>query len=169
MVRDSVTDAVCAVVPESVTWNLSELPLAVAEGVPASAPVEASSEIPEGSDPEINDHLYGVVPPLAASVAAYALPTVPAGRLLVVMSRGVGDVGFEGDEDEFPDGGGSVACPLVPVELPPQPAAASAMSAIGASHSVVAFPCRIVLAPIRGRLRRSRIGTSISCSQAAQR
>src|SRR6185437_1033169 len=67
------------------------------------------------------------------------------------MSRGAGDVGLEGGEDEFP-GGGSVPRALVVVELPPQPAVASAISAIGTSHIVVVFSCRIALIPIRGRL-----------------
>ena len=70
MVRDSATDAVCAFVPESVISNFSELSWAVDEGVPVIAPVEASSETPEGNDPAASAHLYGVVPPLAASVAA---------------------------------------------------------------------------------------------------
>ena len=136
MVRDSVTEAVCAVVLESTTWNFSALSLAVDEGVPVSAPVEASRETPAGRAPEVSDHLYGVVPPLAASVPAYALPTVPAGRLPVVMLRGAGDVGFEGGAGEFPEGG-SVPRALVVVELPPQPAAASAMSAIGTDRKSV--------------------------------
>ena len=56
MVSGSVTEALWAFVPESVTWKVSGLPLAVAEGVPLSAPVEASSETPAGSDPEVSDH-----------------------------------------------------------------------------------------------------------------
>jgi hypothetical protein len=57
MVSDRVTEAVCAVVLESVTWNFSALSLAVDEGVPLIAPVAASSETPEGNDPAIRDHL----------------------------------------------------------------------------------------------------------------
>ena len=56
MVSGSVTEALWAFVPESVTWKVSGLPLAVAEGVPVSSPVEASSAIPVGSDPAASDH-----------------------------------------------------------------------------------------------------------------
>jgi hypothetical protein len=152
MVSDSVTEADCAVALESVSWKLSELLLAVDDGVPVIAPVDASSETPDGNEPFVSDHLYGAVPPLAASVAAYAFPTVPGGRPVVVMVRGPGDVGFEGG-GELPDGG-SAPCWLVVVELPPQPPTASAISAIDTSTVVVAFPCRIVLAPSAAALRR---------------
>jgi len=91
--------------------------LAAAEGVPATAPVKALSDRPDGSDPLVSVHLYGEVPPLAVNVAAYAFPTVPAGSPVVVMLTGVGEgggfcggvdgeVGGEGGgEDAFPDGG----------------------------------------------------------------
>jgi hypothetical protein len=44
-------------------------------------PVAVFSVSPVGSVPVSTDQLYGVVPPVAASVWRYALPTTPAGRL----------------------------------------------------------------------------------------
>jgi hypothetical protein len=53
---------------ESVTWNVGEkLPDAV--GVPLNAPVDAFNVTPAGKLPLVIDHVYGVVPPVAASVA----------------------------------------------------------------------------------------------------
>ena len=43
---------------------------------------------PPGSEPESSDHVYGVVPPVAASVSEYVWPTVPSGRLVVVIDGG---------------------------------------------------------------------------------
>ena len=61
--------AVCAVgAVESVTRTVKlEVPVAV--GVPESAPVEAFKLTPAGSDPELIDQAYGLVPPLAVRVA----------------------------------------------------------------------------------------------------
>ena len=42
---------------------------------------------PVGSDPADIDHVYGLVPPLAASVCKYALVAKPLGSELVVMVR----------------------------------------------------------------------------------
>ena len=36
------------------------------------------------------DQLYGETPPVAASVAEYAVPTVPAGRVVVEITSGAG-------------------------------------------------------------------------------
>ena len=47
-------------------------------GVPLKTPAEESVS-PAGSAPENTDQLYGVVPPVAANVWLYAVPTVPAG------------------------------------------------------------------------------------------
>lgn len=52
--------------------------------VPVIAPVEVLSDSPGGSEPEVIDHVYGEVPPDAASVWLYANPTWPAGSELVV-------------------------------------------------------------------------------------
>src|SRR3972149_3381053 len=55
-------------------------------GVPETAPVAPFSVIPAGRLPEITDQTYGVLPPVAASVAASAPPTVPSGRADVVIA-----------------------------------------------------------------------------------
>lgn len=49
-------------------------------------------------------------------------------------------------------GGGSLPLLLGAVELPPQPASASAMMAIGTTRVVVVLPCCIVLTPVGRRL-----------------
>ncbi|HEX3844224.1 MAG TPA: hypothetical protein VHV80_07680, partial [Steroidobacteraceae bacterium] len=121
------------------------------EGFPVIAPVAALSDSPDGRDPLLSDHLYGDVPPLAARVAEYAFPTVPAGRLAVVMAKAAGAEGGAGSDGELPEGG-SLPDRLVPVELPPQPARASAIIAIGTSRVVVILHCFIVPTPLRRRL-----------------
>ncbi len=50
----------------------------------------ASSIRPGGSDPAVTDHVYGMVPPAAWSVALYAVPLMPLGRELVVTDSGAG-------------------------------------------------------------------------------
>ena len=47
------------------------------------------------------DQLYGETPPVAASVAEYAIPTVPAGRVVVEIASGAG-AGGEGGADVAP-------------------------------------------------------------------
>ena len=59
-------------------------------GVPEITPVDATRLNPVGSVPALTLQLYGVVPPLACSVAEYAVPTVPPGSDVVVT---VGDCG----------------------------------------------------------------------------
>jgi hypothetical protein len=69
----------------SVTWNVMlEVPAVV--GVPPITPV-ADKLRPAGSVPEDTHQLYGAVPPVAASIWLYAVPTVPAGREAVVIER----------------------------------------------------------------------------------
>ena len=51
-------------------------------------------ERPLGKPPA--DQLYGETPPVAASVAEYAVPTVPAGRVNVEITSGAGGAGGEG-------------------------------------------------------------------------
>ena len=70
---ESVTCAVMVKLPDCV-------------GVPLRAPVEAFNVTPVGSAPTVMFQVYGVVPPEAASVAEYAVPTVPPGNELVVMA-----------------------------------------------------------------------------------
>ena len=47
---------------------------------------EALTVRPEGNCPARTLQVYGGVPPVAASVALYATPTVPFGKLVVVMT-----------------------------------------------------------------------------------
>jgi hypothetical protein len=54
-------------------------------GVPLIAPVPAFSVSPTGSAPVVTLHVYGVVPPVAASVREYAVPTIPAVNGLAVL------------------------------------------------------------------------------------
>jgi hypothetical protein len=56
----------------------------VAFGVPEITPVDAPSLAQVGSVPLDTAHVYAPVPPVAASVVEYAVPSVPAGTLVVV-------------------------------------------------------------------------------------
>jgi hypothetical protein len=53
-------------------------------------PVEAARLRPAGRLPALNDHVYGDVPPFACSTIEYCVPTVPAGRLEVVITSPTG-------------------------------------------------------------------------------
>jgi hypothetical protein len=84
MVSVKVAEAVCAVgVAESVTVTVTLLELAVV-GVPVIWPVVKLMANGEGNP--VADHLYGVVPPVAATVEEYAAPAMPVGRDVVVMA-----------------------------------------------------------------------------------
>jgi len=50
--------------------------VAAVVGVPEIAPAVESVK-PEGSVPDASVHVYGELPPVAAKVAEYAVPTVP--------------------------------------------------------------------------------------------
>jgi hypothetical protein len=76
----------CTGLPESVTRAVKlKVPLVV--GVPEMRPVPLLSVNPGGSEPLAIDHAYGLVPPVAASVREYWLPTLPFGSDVVVMLR----------------------------------------------------------------------------------
>jgi hypothetical protein len=60
-----------------------------ADGVPVIEPL-APNDSPPGSDPPVTAQPYGARPPAALRVAEYPVPTVPAGKELVVMEGGVG-------------------------------------------------------------------------------
>ncbi len=75
----------CAGVVESVTVIDTVLVPAVV-GFPLMAPLAASIVRPAGRP--VADHVYGVVPPLALTVALYAPPTTPPGSDVVVMFGG---------------------------------------------------------------------------------
>ena len=53
---------------------------------------------PGGSEPDASDHVYGVLPPVAARVCEYADPTVPEDRVAVVMVSGTA---ANGGTDQF--------------------------------------------------------------------
>jgi hypothetical protein len=69
----------------SVTLKFNDTAFAAAVGVPLMTPVDAFSERPAGIVPLVRAHVYGVVPPVAASVVLYGEPTVPFGKELVVI------------------------------------------------------------------------------------
>ena len=58
-----------------------------AVGVPEITPVDEFKDSPAGRDRPLTPHVYGVVPPVACSVAEYAVPTVPPARDEVEMER----------------------------------------------------------------------------------
>jgi hypothetical protein len=68
---DRVTDLLCAGLDESTTLKLKLLVL-LAVGVPEMIPVDAARPSPDGRVPDVRDHVYGLVPPVAFSVLLYA-------------------------------------------------------------------------------------------------
>ena len=80
----------CAGLLESVTENVSAVALATAVGVPLIVPAEALRLKPAGRVPLVSAHVYGIVPPLAASVTLYAVPIWPSGSDVVEIASGVG-------------------------------------------------------------------------------
>ena len=71
----------------SVTFTVNdEVPDVV--GVPEIFPVVPVKVKPAGRDPDRIDHVYGVVPPVAAKVPEYATPTVPFGSDVVEIDSG---------------------------------------------------------------------------------
>jgi hypothetical protein len=85
-----VSDRLCVLLndgcSESVTCRTSVLADTALVGTPLIAPVEALSDKPAGKVLFASDQLYGVTPPVAVSVAAYAVPTCPFGSALLVMA-----------------------------------------------------------------------------------
>jgi hypothetical protein len=61
-------------------------------------PVDAVRLSPTGNDPELIDHEYGVVPPVAVRVAAKVEFTRPAGSAVEDICSGTG-VGVEPEAD----------------------------------------------------------------------
>ena len=59
--------AACGVKAESFAVTLNE-PVPAVVGVPLMVP-EVDNDMPAGSEPEANDHVYGEVPPAARRVA----------------------------------------------------------------------------------------------------
>jgi hypothetical protein len=65
--------------------KVSGVALAVAVGVPLIRPADALSVNPAGKVPEVNCQLMEPVPPVAARVCEYGVPTTPFGRDTVAM------------------------------------------------------------------------------------
>jgi hypothetical protein len=84
--------AVCGVAAESVARNVSATLLATVVGVPLIRPVAVFRVSPAGSVPTVSAHVYGGVPPVAASVWEYATPTCPSLRDAVVIDSVVGAI-----------------------------------------------------------------------------
>jgi hypothetical protein len=82
-----LAEAVVVGEPESATL-IVKLNDPDAVGVPEIVPV-AERDRPPGKAPELMLQVYGVVPPVAASVVEYAVPTCPAGTKVVVICTGV--------------------------------------------------------------------------------
>jgi hypothetical protein len=80
--------AVCVGVLASVTWKVSKVPATSAAGIPLISPVAGFSVNPNGILPAVNFHMYGTVPPVAASVCEYPAPTTPMLSNAVVMVSG---------------------------------------------------------------------------------
>jgi len=83
---ETATDLVWAGLPLSLTVAV-KLVVPVADGIPEMMPVVAASVRPAGRLPTLIDHVYAGVPPLACSVAEYVVPSVPDGRLDVVIVK----------------------------------------------------------------------------------
>jgi hypothetical protein len=90
MLSVSAADCLRAGEPESLTVKVTEPLVTGAAGVPEITPVATASDKPAGSDPLLTDQAYGAVPPEAASVALYAVPTVPLGTDDVEITSGAG-------------------------------------------------------------------------------
>lgn len=75
----------CVGLVESVTV-IPTVPELAPVGVPLITPLDALMLNPAGSP--VADHVYGVVPPVAATVALYAAPALPPGNDAVVMVGG---------------------------------------------------------------------------------
>jgi hypothetical protein len=76
MVR--LKDFVAAPAPLSLTFTV-KLYVPPVPGVPVRVPVLETSDRPVGNLPEATEHVYGGVPPLAAKVWEYGVPTAPPG------------------------------------------------------------------------------------------
>src|SRR5690242_12931386 len=74
--------------PASVTRTV-KFDVAAVVGVPVIAPVLPSSERFAGRLPALRLNVYGVLPPVATTDWEYGVPTVPPGRLVVVIASGL--------------------------------------------------------------------------------
>jgi hypothetical protein len=84
----AVAEAACVGLPLSVTVAVNvDIPLAI--GTPEIVPADDARVRPWGSLPEVIDHTYGAVPPVAFSVFEKGAPTVTAGKLEGAIANGV--------------------------------------------------------------------------------
>jgi hypothetical protein len=70
----------------SVTWKVRRDPTS-ADGVPLITPVNEFSVSPRGSLPDGKFQVYGPVPPVAARVCEYGVPTTPLLSAVVVIAK----------------------------------------------------------------------------------
>lgn len=85
----AVADVACEGLPLSVTVAVKvDTPLAV--GTPEIVPADAARARPWGSLPEVIDHTYGAVPPVAFRVFEYGVPIVTAGKIEGAMANAAG-------------------------------------------------------------------------------
>ena len=79
-----IDSAFVAVAPTlSVTFSVNPTGPPAVVGVPVIEPVLALRFNPAGSGPGDRDHVYGVVPPVAAAVCEYAILTSPSANEVV--------------------------------------------------------------------------------------
>jgi len=57
-------------------------------GEPEMIPLDDASEIPAGRLPEESFQVYSGVPPVASRSAEYCVPSIPEGKILVVIVNG---------------------------------------------------------------------------------
>jgi hypothetical protein len=76
--------AVCGELSVSVTRTV-KLYVPTLVGAPEITPVPAVNDKPGGKLPELMLQVYGVTPPVAARVVEYVVPSVPLGKLVVVI------------------------------------------------------------------------------------
>ena len=74
-VIEVATDFVWTGFPLSLTFTV-KFDVPTVFGVPEITPVVAASVSPAGRLPDVIDHVYAGVPPLACNVRAYAVPSV---------------------------------------------------------------------------------------------
>lgn len=85
-----IVELVCLGFPESTTVAVKlNVPLTL--GVPEITPVAATRERPGGNCPNVMDHVYADVPPVALSVPAYGWFAVPPGRVAELITSWLED------------------------------------------------------------------------------
>lgn len=81
----------------SATW-ITKLLIPAPNGVPLMTPA-ADNVRPAGNVPELTDHVYGGIPPLAARFSEYGMPIAPLGRGEDVSIESAGDIVIENSLD----------------------------------------------------------------------